>query len=308
MNKIAFFSTSSRPIKSLENLSKEYQIVLIVTKEDKIIGSSKKPTPNEIKKFAIENNIRLVELSKFNIETKQQVKNLLEELKPEVVLSFDFGFIIPKELLNIPNLEFINTHFSLLPKYRGASAVQFAIIEDEKEFGITYHHIDASLDTGDIIYQSKYPLEQNFTSFEAYNFLFEKAALELPKVLKKYLNKDLLSTPQDHAKSSYTYSKSFPKQTFIFKEDAILDNKKSERQIFREIKAFNPWPLLETTIQDLLFLKQFQNYKIKEGKTNLKIKINNAEFENNQLKITEITVVGGKKLSIKEFLNGYFFV
>jgi len=308
MNKIAFFSTSSRPIKSLENLAKENQIVLIVTKEDKIIGSSKNPVPNEIKKFAIKNNIRFLELSKFNLEAKQEVKTLLEDLKPEVVLSFDFGFIIPKELLNIPKLGFINTHFSLLPKYRGASAVQFAILGDEKEFGITYHLIDASLDTGDIIFQSRYPLEQNFTSLEGYNFLFEKASSERPKVLKKYLNSELKPIPQDHYKYSYTYYKSFPKHTFIFKEDAFFDKTKNEREIFRQVKAYNPWPLLEASIQDLQNLKQLQNYKIKEGKNNLRVKINNADFEENQIKITELTVIGGKKLSIKEFLNGYFFI
>lgn len=306
MNKIAFFSTSSRPIKSLLELSKKFEIVLIVTKEDKVIGKNRTATPNEVKSFAIKNNIPFVELSKFNMEMREKVVQLISKLKPDVALSFDFGFIIPKDLLSLPKFGFINTHFSLLPKHRGASAVQFAILNDDSEFGITYHIVDATLDTGDIIYQSKYLLDENLKSDEAYSFLFEIASKELPDVLSKYLLGELIPLSQDHNLATYTYSKTNPKHTFIFKEDAILNPEKSEREIFREIKAFNPWPLLEANILDLLRLKQFSNYSVKKGKENNKIKILDANYANNQLIITEVTVVGGKRLKINEFLNGYF--
>jgi methionyl-tRNA formyltransferase len=308
MNKIAFFSTSSRPIKSLEKLYKDFEIVLIVTKEDKIIGKNKSTTPNDVKKFAISNNIKHIELSKFTLEAKEEVKRQIEELKPEIILSFDFGFIIPKDLLKISKYGIVNTHFSLLPKHRGASAVQFAILSDEKEYGITYHLVDATLDTGDIIYQSRYPLPEDFNSEDAYQFLFNTASNELPKVIRDFIDNKLTTTPQNHSEASYTFSKFNPKHTFIFKEDAIFDNKKSERQLFREIKAYNPWPLLEASISDLLTLKQFQGYKIKRDKNLVKIKINDAKYQNNQLNITNVTVIGGKKLNIKEFLNGYFFI
>ena len=306
MNKIAFFSTSSRPIKSLEELSKKFEVVCIVTKEDKIIGKNKIATPNEVKSFAIKNNIPFIELGKFNLEMREKVIQMISELKPDIALSFDFGFIIPKDLLSIPKFGFINTHFSLLPKHRGASAVQFAILNDDSEYGITYHLVDATLDTGDIIYQSKYPLDENLKSEEAYKFLFEVASRELPKVISRYILGELLPFPQDHALATYTYSKTNPKHTFIFKEDAILNPEKSERTIFREIKAFNPWPLLEANIPDLTHLKQFSNYVVKKGKENSKVKILDANYTNNQLTITEVTVIGGKRLKMNEFFNGYF--
>ena len=306
MNKIAFFSTSSRPIKTLEELSKHFEIVFIVTKEDKVIGKNKAPTPNEVKKFAIKNNIPFIELSKFNLEMKEKVTQLILNYKPDIALSFDFGFIIPKDLLKLPKFGFVNTHFSLLPKHRGASAVQFAILNDDKEFGITYHMIDASLDTGEIIYQSKYELNENMNSDQAYSFLFEKSINELPDIISKFIEGELKSTPQDHNLASYTFSKSNPKHTFIYKEDALFNLSKNERQIFREIKAYNAWPLLEANISDLLKLSQFSSLKLKNGKENLKVKIIDGVFSNNQLFITEVTVVGGKKLDIKNFINGYF--
>lgn len=306
MNKIAFFSTSSRPIKSLEELSKRFEIVFIVTKEDKIIGKNKIPTPNEVKNFAIKNQIPFIELNKFNQEMKQKVIQMILDYKPDIAISFDFGFIIPKDLLNLPKFGFVNTHFSLLPKHRGASAVQFAMLNDDKEYGITYHLIDASLDTGDIIYQSRYPLNESLKADEAYNFLFEKSIIELPDTISKYLKGHLKPEPQDHSLATYTYSKTNPKHTFIFKEDAVLDPNKNERQLYREIKAFNPWPLLEASLKDLTTLSQFSNLKIKKGKENSKVKILDAEFKDNRLYITEITVVGGKKLTIKDFISGYF--
>ncbi len=93
MNKLAFFSTSSRPIKALEELSKNFDIKLIVTKTDKIIGRNKEKTPNDVKLFAIKNNIELFEIDKFNKESKFLLKETLEKLQVDLAVTFDFGFI-----------------------------------------------------------------------------------------------------------------------------------------------------------------------------------------------------------------------
>ena len=304
MNKIAFFSTSSRPIKSLEELAKNFEITLIVTKNDKIIGKAKSPTPNEVKKFAIDKNITLFEIDKFDSIKKEELFRLLNEIKPDLCVTFDFGFIVPKSLFDIPSKGFINTHFSLLPKHRGASAVQFAILNDDKEFGITYHLIDASLDTGDIIYQSKFSLDENLNSGQAYEFLFNQASEEITTILKKYINNELHPLPQEHQGATYTYSKTNPKHTFIFKEDAVIEDGDSERKIFRKVKAFNPWPLLRVELKELLKLKQFSNLHPK-NQNEVYLKINDARFINGCLDITEVTVENGKKLTIKDFISGY---
>lgn len=304
-SKIAFLSTSSRPIKVLEKLNHEFEIKLIVTKSDKQIGRSKMRVSNEIKKFAQANNIPLFEIEKFDLDTKQKLKGVLEAAVLDLALTIDFGFIVPKSLFNLPKHGIVNTHFSLLPKYRGASAVQYAILNDEKEFGITYHLIDANLDTGDIIYQSKYPLNENMTSGQSYEFLFDKCSEEIVNVVNKYLSNELIPSPQDNNQASYTYSKTNPKYTFIFKEDAVIEASDSERAVFRKIKAFNPWPLLRVEIKQLLRFSQFSGLTPKKDEE-LFLKINQANFTNNKLEITEVTIENGKKLNIKDFINGYF--
>jgi len=305
MNKIAFFSTSSRPIKSLEKLANKFDICLIVTKTDRVIGRNKEIASNEVKKFAIKNNISLLEIDKMDLETKSRLEKVLREKKPDVALTFDFGYIVPKSLFEIPKYKFVNIHFSLLPKYRGASAVQFAILNDEKEYGVTYHLIDATLDTGDILYQSKFPLNENHNSKEAYDFLFDKTSEEINGILEQYLKGSLFPYPQDPNEASYTYSKSNPKYTFIFKDDALIDKINTERNLFRKIKAFNPWPKPEIKTSLLFSLNQFKNYELKNIESDPMLKLNDADFIDNRLVITSITILNGKSLNIRDFISGY---
>lgn len=305
MNKVVFFSTSSRTADVLEAVSKICEISLVVTKVDKIIGRSKIPTSNDAKKFALKNNLPLFEIDKFDLETKNKLQETLNAIKPDICLTIDFGFIVPKNLFDIPKYGFINTHFSLLPKYRGASAVQFAILNDDKDFGITYHLIDATLDTGDIIYQSVYPLDENLNSGQGYEFLFKKCSQELPQVVLDYISGKLKTTTQDHTKAIYTYSKTNPKHTFIFKEDAVIEDPDTERQIFRKVKAYNPWPLLRASLSQLQRLNQFKNLELK-NQNDVNLKIVDARFSNGSIEITEVVIENGKRLNSKDLISGYF--
>ena len=303
--KLAFFSTSSRPLKVLEKLNEKFEISLIVTKSDKQIGRNKNLISNEVKNFALRNNISLFEINKFDSEAKEKLVETLKNKNVDLALTIDFGFIVPKALFDIPKHGFVNTHFSLLPKHRGASAVQFAILNDDKDFGITYHLIDASLDTGEIIYQSRFPLDENLTSGQAYEYLFQKCSEEITDTISGYLAGLFKPQPQNNSEASYTYSTTNPKYTFIFKEDAVITSEDNERKVFRKIKAYNPWPLLRVEIKELLRFKQFSTLKPKKNEE-IYLKINNANFKNGLLEITEVTIENGKKLNIKEFINGYF--
>lgn len=305
MNKIAIFSTSSRAVEVIKNINNNFEIPLIVTKSDKVVGRKKEVISNEVKKFAIQNKINFIEIDKFDINKKQEVREALTELGVDLAISIDFGFILPEMLINIPKHKFINVHFSLLPRYRGASAVQFAILNDDKEFGISYHLIDKTLDTGDIIFQSHYPLDENLNSEEAYQFLFNKCKDEISGIINKYINQDLKPIPQDHSKATYTYSTTNPKYTFIFKEDAKITDEDSERKIFRKIKAYNPWPFLEILAKDFMRFKQFENYNLKPGFGDTVVKINEAKFKDGSLYIEEVTVQNGKRLKINDFINGF---
>jgi len=306
MNNIALFTTSSRTIETAKLIHNKFNLKLIVTKTDKVIGRNKNPQPNEVKKFALENDIELIEIEKLDLLKKEEILNKMVNQKIELGLSFDFGFIIPEKLFNFPRFKFVNIHFSLLPQHRGASAVQFAILADEKEYGITYHYITAKLDCGDILYQSHYPLDENLTSAQAYDFLFKKTNAEIEEVIKNIFEEKYIPQKQLEDFSSITYSKTNPKYTFIFKEDAYSDLNENERTIFRKVKAYNPWPILYTELENLLKIEDLKGFKLKSGADmKMIIKINNADFINDQLKITELTPTGKKKINLKEFINGY---
>jgi len=307
MIKIALFTTSSRTLETAKLLNDKFDLSLIVTKTDKVIGKNKNPEPNEVKKFAIENKIDFIEIEKFDLEKKEEVFESLQNKSIDLAISFDFGFMIPEKLFNFPKHGFINIHFSLLPKHRGASAVQFAILADEKDYGITYHYVVAKLDCGDILYQSTYPLNENLTSGEAYEFLFKKTTQEIEEIINGVVNSKFVPIKQNEDWSSITYSKTNPKHTFIFKEDAYSTLQENERELFRKIKAYNPWPILYTELKNLTNIKQFDKYKLKKNiNENTLVKISNANFINNQLEITEFTPAGKKKIGFKEFINGYF--
>ena len=307
MTNIALLTTSSRTLDTAKILHQEFGLKLIITKTDKIIGRNKTPEPNEVKKFAVENKIPLIEIEKLDEAKKLEIYNSLVDLEINLGISFDFGFIIPESIFNLPKNGIINIHFSLLPKHRGASAVQFAILEDDKEFGITYHLVVKKLDFGQIISQTKYKLDENFTAGEGYSYLFEQTVTEIVPLIKDYLDGKKTLIAQDENEASYTYSTSNPKYTFIFKEDAYSKLDEDERYLFRKIKAYNPWPLLYTEIGNLRSLNQFKNLKLKSHiDQNLIIKIVNGKFVNDSLFITEITPANGKKTQIKDFINGYF--
>ncbi len=210
---------------------------------------------------------------------------------------------MPEELINTPKFKLINIHFSLLPKYRGASPVQQAILNGDETTGITYYIMDKGMDTGAILQQVEYKIPANLTAGELYQKLFVLAAQKLPQVVNDYVSQIITPLPQDNARATYTYSKTHPKNTFIYKEDAKIDWNAGAAQIERQTRAYNPWPIAWTTLGDLK-----QVFHVKPDKNeNLKVKIFEATVEKNELNIKKIQVEGGKVLSWKEFTNGYLF-
>ena len=196
-----------------------------------------------VKTWAKENKVDFVEIN--NLKGDDLIK-VLESLKNHTVeygIVADFSLLIPEEIIEYFNKKLINIHFSLLPNYRGASPVQFSILDGEKRFGITYMLVEKGLDTGDILKEFEYKLPDNTTTGEAYDLLFKKAGYDIVEVLEQYSKNNIAPLPQDHEKATYTFSPSNPKSTFIFKEDAHINWKESMDVIDRKIRAFNPWPI-----------------------------------------------------------------
>lgn len=302
--KVAFFGTSDRSISILEELHKNFDLSLCITKKDTKVGRHQKTRETQVKIWAKENQIPYLQIDSFNKENTQKVSEQLISSNITIGVVADFSLIIPKEIINVPEKKLINVHFSLLPKYRGASPVQAAILNGEKTTGITYFVMDSGMDTGDIIGKVEYLLEGNENSEDLYKKLFSIAALKLPEILNEYILGNIRQEVQDDDNATYTSSPSHPKNTFIYKEDARIAWTDEINKIERAIRAYYPWPIAWTTLTEME--NPNLNIELKENKkSSSRVKIYKAHIENNLLCIDELQLEGGKKLSWNDFKNGY---
>lgn len=307
--KVAFFGTSDRSIPILEALHKNYSLNLIITKTDSLFGRKKTLKETQVKTWAKENRVNFVTINKADQSWKNQVVEQLISSNVELGIVADFSFIIPKTIINTLKFGIINIHFSALPKYRGASPIQFSILNGDKESAITYYLMDEGMDTGKIIKVVPFMINSDATTQDLYNETFLLASKNLAEVISGYIRQELIPYEQPSEGISYTYSKSRPKSTLIYKDDARITKEMSARETYNAIRAFNPWPIAFLKIQDFAEFEAFnlKKYQLKHPKyKDLTVKIFEATLENNFVTPETVQVEGSNKISFKDFINGYF--
>lgn len=207
-----------------------------------------------------------------------------KELKPDLVIVASYGKIIPKEILEIPKYGCLNVHPSLLPKHRGPSPIQSAILNGDKETGVTIILMDEKIDHGKIISNSKFLISKKFTYPELSQKLAELGTKLLMETIPKWIRGKIEPQAQNELKASYT--------KILKKEDGKIDWKKPAEEIERQIRAFHPWPGVFT------FIKH-------KGK-NLRVKILEADIsKDNRLIIKKVQPEGKKAMALEEFKRGY---
>ncbi len=230
--RIVFMGTPDFSVASLKALLEGgHEVVLAVTQPDRPKGRSKKPLPSPVKVFAEEKGIEVMQPEKVRNE---EVIAGIRAYAPQVIVVSAFGQILPGELLALPEYGCLNIHASLLPRYRGASPIQAAILNGEERSGVTIMQMDEGLDTGDILLQKEVSLEPGETGgslFERLSTLGGEAVLEALSLLEKG---ELTPVPQDGEKATKT--------GLIKKRDGEIHWGKSAREIERMIRAFDPWP------------------------------------------------------------------
>ncbi|RJR28034.1 methionyl-tRNA formyltransferase [candidate division WWE3 bacterium] len=307
--KVAFFGTSDRSIPILEKLNETFELVLCVTKNDVKVGRHQKLKETEVKKWAKTNNVKYVTISGLKGTDLEKVIEQLNNSNVDFVLVADFSFIIPAPLIETFPKKLINIHFSLLPKYRGASPVQHAILNGDSITGITIHLVEKRMDSGDILHQIGYKMAGNETSGTLYDLLFKLAAENITEVLERYSQGQITQIPQDEDSATYTYSPTQPQSTFIFKEDAEIKWKSPADVIERKIRAYNPWPIAWTLAEYLEKNPKLsgRNFILRSNiNKESKIRIHSAELDDqNKLKIRTLQPEGRNKINWEEFENGY---
>ena len=283
-----------QPLKALVN-SADFNVIAVVCNHDKPVGRKQILTPPPVKEYANSVGIPVYQYDKIKTEGVQDLK----ALNPDVIVTCAFGQILSQEIIDIPKLGVINVHASLLPKYRGASPIHFAILNGEKFTGVTIMKTDAGIDTGDMLIKEEVEIESEETCGELFSRLSLIGADLLVKGLTLIKDGKAEFIPQDNNKA--TISK------IIRKEMAKIDFSKSAEQVVNQIRAFNPAPIAFTYLSG----EQFKIYKAKKTDGNgIAGEILDATDRliiacgKDAIEVEIIQRQGGKPLYVKDFLRG----
>lgn len=219
-------------VPSLDMLFREgHEVAAVVTQPDKPKGRGKKTCFPPVKEYAIKNNIEVLQPCK--VKTPEFV-NVIRDMNPDLLVTAAYGRILPQDVLDIPPYGCINVHGSLLPKYRGAAPVHWAIINGEKTTGITTMYTDAGMDTGDMLLKAEIEIDEDMTAGCLYDRLAELGAQVLKETLEKLEGGTLQRTPQPNDQATYA--------SVMDKAVGCIDWSKSAREVHNLVRGTNPWP------------------------------------------------------------------
>jgi len=234
--RLLFLGTGWESVETLKSLNNDerFDVVGAITTVDKKVGRKQVITPSDVKRYCIENGIPV-----FHTENNTQMYvKALGRFKPEIVVCKAFGEIVPKVFLDYPKYGCINVHFSILPKYRGAVPIQKAILDGEKETGISIILMSEGLDEGDILHIEREKILDTDTNLSLRERLVKKSSMILGDILEKWINGEIIPVKQEHSKATYCWQKDISKEKAeIFWKDY------SPEYIQRMVRAFIPWPV-----------------------------------------------------------------
>ncbi len=281
--KIVFFGTSDIGLPILEDLIANHQVLAVVTSPDKPVGRKQELTPTPIAELAKQHKIQILKPKKVrdNPDFLSELAEIVDSRYIDIFIVVSYGKILPAELLELPPLKTINVHFSVLPKYRGAAPVQFALLNGETTTGTSIFILDAEVDHGPILATKNIAIDDDDTNATLQTRLAELSSTLLLETLPKYADGSLTPVQQDHGLATFT--------KLISKEDGLVDWSKPAQEIYNQFRAYQPWPGIYTTWQDKKL--KIIDCKLSEDKTTLEL-------------IT-VQLEGKNPTSMKDFLNGY---
>ena len=292
--RVIFMGTPSYAVAILDKLiKKKYNIVGVFTQPDKVVGRKKILTPPDVKNYILKNNLN-IEIFQPNSLKEDTIYEEVLTLKPDIIIVAAYGQILPKNILEI--CPCINLHASILPKYRGASPIQSAILNGDKISGVTAMKMGEKLDDGDMLGFSFLDISR-FKSDEVFKQMEELASNLIVKILKNLNNIENFS--QFDALSS--------KCSKIKKDDGLIKFSDDAKEVFQKFKAFYPWPgiFLENGMKllDIEFIDDNESSDF--GKiVNLDRESFDLQFKNGVIKVFKIQEKAKKPLLAGDFING----
>lgn len=300
--RIVFMGTPDFAVGSLQALceSGKHEILAVVTQPDRPKGRGNKLLQTPVKEYALAQGLTVYQPQK--VKTPEFVE-LLHELQPELIVVAAFGQFLSKEILELPKYGCINVHASLLPKYRGAAPIQYAIIKGEKESGVTIMQMDIGMDTGAMLDKVVVPIAENTTMGELHDALREQGAALLLEVIDKIAAGTAAAEPQDDAQATYA--------TLLDRSMEHIDWSKTAQEVHNLIRGFNPAPSTFTKLPNGKSLKIWGSKMtgkssaaaagtvIATGKHSFFVACGEGVLE-----ITEVQPESKKRMPAQVFLNG----
>lgn len=300
--RIVFMGTPDFAAASLKKLiDKKYDIAAVFTQPDKPRDRGMKLSYSPVKELALENNIPVYQPTKLRDGTATE---LIKSLRPDILVVVAYGRILPDDMLEVPKYGAINVHASLLPKYRGAAPIQWAVLNGDKITGVTTMYLASEMDTGDIIYTSETEIGEFETSGELFDRLMIMGAELLDRTLRDIEAGTAPRTPQDHSKASYV--------KMLDKSLSPIEWAKTPREIIKQIYGLQPWPVATAELDGKVFkiysAEYTQNKTVKApgsvvsaGKKGIEIACLGGET----LLITELQAAGKKRMKASDYLLGH---
>lgn len=300
--RIVFMGTPDFAAASLKKLIDEkYDIAAVFTQPDKPRDRGMKLSYSPVKELALENNIPVYQPTKLRDGTATE---LIKSLRPDILVVVAYGRILPDDMLEVPKYGAINVHASLLPKYRGAAPIQWAVLNGDKITGVTTMYLASEMDTGDIIYTAETEIGEFETSGELFDRLMVMGAELLDRTLRDIEAGMAPRTPQDHSKASYV--------KMLDKSLSPIEWAKTPREVIKQIYGLQPWPVATAELDGKVFkiysAEYTQNKTVKApgsvvsaGKKGIEIACLGGET----LLITELQAAGKKRMKASDYLLGH---
>lgn len=299
---LVFCGTPRFAVPTLEKLVEAgHSVPLVVTQPDRPKGRGQELVAPPIKEAALRLNLPITQPDR--IKNNEEFRAQLAAIAPHAIIVVGYGRIIPQWMIDLPRLGNLNLHASLLPKYRGAAPIQWAIASGETVTGVTTMRIDAGLDTGDILLQRELPIQPDDTAETLAPRLAAIGADLMVETLQELESGRIHPIPQDNSKASLA--------PILKKEDGRMDFSRSAQDLLNRMRGFRPWPGAYTSFRGkTLLVHRAQPVSnagpLEPGKTSL----DGTRFlvgcgHDSALELTEIQMEGKRRMTAPEFVNGY---
>lgn len=300
MLRLVFCGTPEFAVPTLEALAGCHEIALVVTQPDRAAGRGMELHAPPVKLAALARNIPVTQPEK--IKTNPEFRAQLESIRPDAIIVVAYGRIIPQWMLDLPPLGNINLHGSLLPKYRGAAPVQWAIANGDPITGVTTMRIDEGLDTGPMLLAHTIPIAPNETAPDVFRALSDVGAGLMVQTLARLSAGILAPQPQDNTQATLA--------PILTREDGAIDFARPAHQIYDRWRGFQPWPGAHTLLRGKKLIAHRMHIGPHPGPEPGVLHIPGAEFcvgcgNGTSIVLDEVQMEGKRRTSAAEFLRGF---